>query len=182
MARFQELSSPIPPFNEPPKTKAPLAPEPFERCRTEARPPPTRSGKSEISPTSVPDCKQPSPPAHELRATSGRCRSNDTPPQRSRPVSTREEGRSAKGPSRRHRDFCRLPDRHWRPKPCNAFPDACPRLRGCQGIHSASGQLLLSGSRKIPKDSLVPLQEFVASTPSRTAVMMEISNNHFNMK
>ena len=126
MVRFQELSSPIPPFNEPPKTKASLAPEPFGRCRTEARPPPTRSGKSGIPPISVPDCKQPSPPAHELRTNPSPRWSNGPPPQRSRPVPTRENGRSAKGPSHRHRDFCRLPVHHWRSKTAQCFPGRLP--------------------------------------------------------
>ncbi len=126
VARFQELSSPIPPFNEPPKTKASLASEPFGRCRKEARPPPTRSGKSWIPPTGVPDCKQPSPPTQELRATSGPRRKNGPPPQRSRPVPTRENGRSAKGPSRRQRDFCRLPVRQRLQKAAQCLPGRLP--------------------------------------------------------
>lgn len=126
VVRFQELSSPIPPFNEPPKTKASLVPEPFGRCRPEARPPPTRSGKSRTPPTSVPDRKQPSPLTHELRAISGSRRSNGPPPQRSRPIPTRESGRSAKGPSHRHRDSCRLPVHHWRPKTVQCFPGRLP--------------------------------------------------------
>ena len=159
------------PFGKPPKQKTSRALEPFWPVRR-------KQGLRRYDP----GCKQPKPPAPELRTTAGSRRRNDCPFQRAgqphkgeRPTRERPASRStrllpAPGEGKRGKTAQQAP------------PDAYPRRGGWRTTRFTSGQLLLSVNRKIPEDLLVELQEFVAMTLSHAISMMKILLVHFNMK
>lgn len=173
---------PIPPFDEPPKTKD------LARARTllaspkEARPPTVRSGKSRFprsriraagSPDSLPLNFQP-PPAGAggivVRSTGPA-----SPHQGERPTRERPASRSTR--------LLPAPGKATAAKTAQeASPDAYPRRDGWRTTRFTLGQLLLSANRQIPEDLMVGLQEFVAMTLSHANSMMKILLVHFNMK
>jgi len=151
---------PIPPFGKPPKQKTSRALEPFWPVRR-------KQGLRRYDP----GCKQPKPPAPELRTTAGSRRRNDCPlhragqshlgerPTRERPASRSTRLLPAPGEGKSGKTAQQAP------------PDAYPRRGGWRTTRFTSGQLLLKANRKIPEDLLVELQEFVAMTLSHARSM-----------
>ena len=160
------------PFGKPPKQKTSRALEPFWPVRR-------KQGLRRYDP----GCKQPKPPAPELRTTAGSRRRNDCPLQRAGqpPPGRATDPRKARLTVNEASAGARCKAKAAKPlsKPRRT---SNPRRGGWRTTRFTSGQLLLSANRKIPEDLLVELQEFVAMTLSHARSMMKILLVHFNMK